>query len=214
MGVAQGARRVSLSLDYADAWDQVSCAELAAGLHEAGAVWMDRFRRGEAIPLDPLHTKILTHLKGGIPCPRRCLLAGQEWAVAPSGRIYPCAQMIQQDCRDDLVIGHVDHGIDPERVAELQRMKDRAEATCADCALRDRCQSHCGCRHLRLGGELGAITATLCETESAFIQAADDVAAELFAEQCPAFIDFYFRRAWSPSARAELTALRRSRDAV
>ena len=56
------------------------CAELAVGLREAGAVWMERFRRGEAIALDPLHTKILTHLKGGIPCPRRCLLAGQEWA--------------------------------------------------------------------------------------------------------------------------------------
>jgi uncharacterized protein len=120
--------------------------------------------------------------------------------------------MVEQDTGGALRIGHVDTGLDPERIADLQRAKDRIEPTWAPCALRDRCQSHCGCRHLRLSGRLGEATATPCETESAFIEAADHVAETLFAEQCATFVDYYYKRTWNPAAGARLTQLRRSRD--
>ena len=211
--VDQEPRKITLSVNYADDWTETSCADLRAGLRDAGEIYKNCFRSGKVLPLDPLHTKILTHLKGGIPCPSRCLLAGHEWTVTPSGRIYPCAQMVGRDEGGDLVIGHVDTGLDADRMALLQQSKDRVEQACADCALRDRCQSHCGCRHLRLTGQLGEITATLCETESAFIEAADDVAEMLFAEQCETFVAYYYQRSWNTTAGAQLTQLRRSRDA-
>jgi uncharacterized protein len=208
-----GARKINLSVNYRDAWTDDACRELARGLHAAGEVWMDHFRSGQALPVDPFHTKILTHLKGGIPCPSRCLLGGHELTVSPTGRIYPCAQMVGEDTRDDLVIGDVDGGVDSERVTALQRAKDRVEHVCTPCGLRDRCQSHCGCRHLALSGSLGEITATLCETESAFIEAADRIAETLFSEQCETFLDYYYRRPWAPAAGSQLTQLRLSRDA-
>jgi len=210
--VELGATRVTLSTNFRDAWTDETIEGLRAGLDDAARVWIDLFRAGRQFPIDPLHTKILTHLKGGIPCPSRCLIAGKELCISPTGKIYACAQMVQDDRNDNLVIGTVDEGVDPRRVTALQSEKDRVETTCEPCALRDRCQSHCGCRHLALSGKLGEITATLCETEAAFIDAADRVAETLFAEQNPAFIDYYYNRPWTASAGGVLTQLRRARD--
>lgn len=208
-----GGAKVTLTPNLRDEWTEGSIRGLRAGLREAGAAWRERFRAGQPVALEPLSTKILSHLQGGIPCPSRCRIAGTELSVSPRGHVFPCAQMIGED--EDLrwVIGDVERGLDPDRILALQRQKDRVERSCRDCALRDRCQSHCGCRHLALTGMLGEITATLCEVESAFIDAADEVAESLYAEQCPAFVEFYYRRRWSPTAGSVLTGLRRSRDA-
>lgn len=210
--LAAGAPRVTLSPNLRDAWTDPAIAALRGGLAAAGAAWQAEFRRGRAVAFEPLHTKILTHLYGGIPCPARCLIAGTELCVTPTGRIYPCAQMVGEDADDRLAIGHVERGLDRARIAELQRQKDRVEAVCAPCALRDRCLSHCGCRHVALTGALGEITATLCELEGAFIEEADRVAEALFAERDPTFLDYYYRRPRAAAPGSVLTPLRRSRD--
>jgi uncharacterized protein len=202
----------TLTPDFRAPWTEDSIADLRSGLHDAGEVWSENFRRGQVVPLEPLHGKILTHLKQGIPCPERCTLAGQAFAVAPTGRLYPCAQMIGEDREAGLVIGTLDAGFDKKRLAELQQAKDRVEETCAPCALRERCQSHCGCRHVALTGELGQINQALCEIEESFIVAADQVAGPLVAEPCPAFIDTYYRKQYRPAAGATLTRLRRPSD--
>ena len=208
-----GARRIALAPNFRDEWTDAGIELLRAGLQEAAEVWAGFFRAGRPLIVDPLHTKVLTHLKGGIPCPSRCLIAGNELCISPLGKVYPCAQMVQEDQNDHLAIGHVDTGLDRERITALQQQKDRVEVTCEPCALRDRCQSHCGCRHLALSGRLGEITATLCETEAAFIDAADAAAEQLFIEQDPTFIDFYYNRPWVAAAGGQLTQLRRARNA-
>ncbi len=208
-----GAEQVHLSPNYRDGWDQPAIERLRNGLQTATEHWMAEFRAGRTCPVEPLHTKILTHLKGGLPCPSRCLLGGRELTVVPSGNIYPCAQMVGEDQHEELVIGHVDRGLDRGRIAQLSELKDRVEGTCAPCALRNRCQSHCGCRHIALSGKLGQSSAVLCEIEAAMIEAADRVATLLHNEQCPAFIDLYYRRPWVMASGGQLTALRRSRDA-
>lgn len=107
-----GAVKLTLAPNFRDDWDEGSIERLRAGLHDAGDAWIEMFRAGRAYAIEPLHTKILTHLKGGIPCPSRCLLGGEEFTVAPTGRIYPCAQMVGEDKGGELVIGHVDRGLD------------------------------------------------------------------------------------------------------
>ncbi len=208
-----GATKVVLAPNFRDEWTEASVDALRLGLQDAGRVWAEEFRRGTAIALEPLHTKILTHLKGGIPCPSRCMIGGTEFTVTPSGRIYPCAQMVGEDTADELVIGTIETGLSADRIKALQTAKDQVEDTCATCALRDRCQSHCGCRHVALSGKLGVITATLCEVESAFIDAADQVAEALYEEKCEAFLDYYYRKEWNAARGGVLTQLRKSRDA-
>lgn len=207
-----GAEKIHLSANYAADWTDESIEQLRAGLKDAGDAWMEEFRAGRAVGVEPFHAKILSHLKGGMPCPSRCLLGGCEWAVSPQGNIYACAQMIGEDRNTELVIGTVQDGIDLKGLMELQRLKDRVEKTCGDCELRDRCQSHCGCRHLALSGKLGEITATLCEIEAAAIDEADRVAATLFDEKCPAFVEYYYEREWYAAPGGKLTDNRRARD--
>jgi uncharacterized protein len=207
-----GATRVHLAANYQADWTDESIVELQAGLRDVGDVWLEQFRSGKPLAVEPLHSKILSHLKGGMPCPPRCLLGGCEWCVSPTGNIYPCAQMVNEDKRTDLVIGHVDRGIELEGLMRLRKLKDRVEVTCASCELRDRCQSHCGCRHIALSGELGVITATLCEIESSVIAEADRVAEILFEEKCPAFLDFYYQRQWFTVPGGEMSEQRRARE--
>lgn len=209
-----GAERVHLSPDLRADWTEDAVAELRLGLADATAHLKDLFRAGTPLGVEPFHAKILSHLKGGMPCPSRCQIGGAEWCVSPAGHIYPCAQMVGTDQDPTLRIGHVDHGLDVDARLRLQHQKDRVEETCAPCELRDRCQSHCGCRHLALTGQLGEITAALCELEGAFIDAADAFADELYREACPSFLGYYYERAWSATPGAELTQLRRARDAT
>jgi uncharacterized protein len=210
--LGQGSSHVILTPDLRAPWTEDAIAELHAGLRDVGEVWKAAFRRGRAVLLEPLHGKILTHLKEGIPCPERCTLAGRSFAVAPSGRLYACAQMIGEDRDDHLVIGTVDAGFDQKRLARLQQRKDHVELTCAPCALRERCQSHCGCRHLALTGELGQITQALCDIEESFILAADEVASTMMAEKCSTFIETYYRQAYRPADGASMTRMRRPSD--
>jgi uncharacterized protein len=204
---------VTLTPDLEAPWTEGSVAELRAGLRSLGEVWTDAFRHGRFVPVEPLHTKILSHLHGCLPCTARCTWAGQAFAVAPSGRIYPCGQMIGDDTRDDLVVGTVETGLSRAKLAELRRQKDRVEETCDPCALRCRCQSYCGCRHWALTGELGRINATLCEIEEAFVVAGDHVASTLQAEACPSFLAAYYQQRYLQGAGSLLTRLRRPHKA-
>jgi uncharacterized protein len=209
--VALDPRSIIFSPNFRDDWTEASIDGLKNGLRDLGDYWISLFRAGTAIAIDPLHTKILTHLQGGVPCPARCQLAGRELAVSPSGKLYPCAQMIGEDEGDELVVGDVVRGLDTAKLTSMQKAKDRVETTCSPCEVRDRCQSHCGCRHVALSGRLGEITAVLCETERAFIQEADRIAETLYAERCKAFLDFYYVKQWGPARGSKLAQLRRSR---
>jgi len=211
LALGLGAKRVQLSANYRADWTDADIEELRIGLDQAGDAWMRQFREGSVTPVEPLHSKILSHLKGGIPCPSRCLLGDRELTVAPSGRLYPCPQMVGEDDDETLSIGHLDGGLDRDKIAALGRQKDRSLDTCSSCDLYARCQSQCGCRHVALSGELGRITATLCEIEAAYIDAADRVAETLHGEGSTAFDDYYYRRDWQPAAGAALVPLRLSR---
>jgi uncharacterized protein len=209
-----GAEKILFSANYRDDWNEAGFAGLRRGLDAAAEVWAEQVRVGQVVPLEPIHTKILSHLKSGIPRASRCSIAGRELTVAPSGRIYPCPQMVGEDNDMELVIGHVETGIDRKRVAELQGQKEASLETCASCELFTRCQNQCGCRHIALSGRLGHISATLCETEAAYVDCADRIAERLFAEGCEGFIDYYYRRKWEPAAGATLVPLRRNRDGL
>ena len=208
-----GGERIVLAPNYRTPWSEAALGDCTSGLRAAADAWMDHFRSGGHQLLEPLAAKILSHLYGGSPCAARCQLAGKELAVAPSGRIYPCGQLVTEDSDDRHVVGDLERGIDPAALARLQASKDRVYAHCAECALRHRCDSQCGCNHVALTGEMGRITGTLCEIESRFIEAADRVGETLHAEGCPAFRERFYERPWRPADGSQLVALRRSRDA-
>lgn len=199
------AARISLQANLYAAWDGRSLSDFDVGLAQAVEVWANEFRRGRCPIVEPLHSKVLSHLIGQAPQPRRCELATCEFAVAPSGRIYPCAEMVGEDDREALVIGDVERGFDSERVRALRHEVNRAADGCSACSLKERCSNRCGCRQLASSGALGAVTSTLCEIESRWIDAADWGAERLVSERCPAFMSFYYGGGWGEVARAGRT---------
>jgi hypothetical protein len=60
-----------------------------------------------------------------------------------------------------------------------------------------------------LTGTYGQVTTTLCDTEAAFIEAADAMAETLYGEQCQAFLDYFYGKRWVPTSSDGLMQLRR-----
>lgn len=187
-------------------WDDSSLARFARTAHEAAIVWANEFRRGHRVVVEPFHSKVLSHLLSGLRLPPRCQLVTREFAVAPSGRLYPCAEMVGEDDNLELVVGDVTSGFDLERVTALRRVAQVEHAGCTDCALRDRCLNGCGCRQLASTGRLGHVSEALCRVEAGWIDAADAAAAQLVDEQCRAFLEFYYGSTWSVTGAASATS--------
>lgn len=192
-----GAERIAFHPNLRGNWTDAAIDALGRGVRDAARAWADAFRRGASPIVEPFHRKVLSHLLGGAPCPARCRLAASELAVAPSGRLYPCAEMVGEDRGGDWVIGSVFEGVDEARVLALRERVRQSELACSDCDLRHRCQHDCACRQLAATGTLGENGGVLCEIEAAFIDATDRESERLHAERCRAFLDLYYGRAWA-----------------
>lgn len=191
-------------------WDDTALEGLRRGLHDAARVWGDAFRAGRAVQFEPLTNKVLSHLHGAMPCARRCQLAARELVVAPSGRIYPCGELVGEDENQRFVVGDLEHGLDMPKLQLLRQAKERIEVTCESCAIRERCSSSCGCKHVALTGNYGEITDTLCETEAALIDAADSIAERLHAEGCEPFLRYFYDQRWTVHEQIGMVRLRRN----
>lgn len=203
-----GAAAIRLQANLRARWNETDLVRFEQSACEAAQLWVNEFRQGRAPVVEPYHTKVLTHLVGGERLPCRCQLATREFAVAPSGRIYPCAEMVGADNRHELTIGHVDTGFDDAALARLRQLTQNVWATCEHCALYQRCMSGCGCAQLASTGQLGQVNAAFCRIEAAWIDAADQAAAALFDQQCPTFLEYFYQSRWSrPLAPAPLVQL-------
>jgi uncharacterized protein len=198
-----------LTCNLRSAWDDAALRGLREGLAAAAGAWGQLFRAGRCLRFEPMTTKILSHLHAAMPCAARCQLGASDLVVAPSGRLYPCGELVGDDDDDRFVIGDVVGGLSLPRLKSLRDAKERIESTCRDCAIRERCSSACGCKHVALTGSMGQVTDTLCDVEAAFIEAADGVAEELHREGCEAFMQFFYRGPWKPNPVTGLAQLRR-----
>jgi uncharacterized protein len=190
----EGVTWVSFSPDYSAPWDAAALADLAGGTERLADRVIARYRAGVDVAVQPLHGKVVSRLKEGYAPRDRCDFGCGEVAVAPSGNLYPCDRLIGADGPEqaDVLIGHVDTGIDVARVAALRSVKDTAEPECQRCAIVDRCQWWCGCQNRAMTGRIDTPGDLLCHFEQAAVQAADRVAATLFAEDNAPFVRRYY----------------------
>ena len=177
-----GLRNVAMNIDYEAAWDDDARGRFDEALTALGDRYVAAHRRGLPFTLKLIDDKIETHLRGGYACGDRCDFGCDEVTVAPSGRLYPCERLVGTDDRDDLVIGHVDTGIDPARRDALVAEKNRVIEGCADCALLGRCMHWCGCVNHAMTGSVGEVSGLLCWFEQRVIEQADRCAGILHAE--------------------------------
>jgi uncharacterized protein len=199
--LAMGARNLSMNVNYEGRWEEPERARFERALRQLGDRYIAAYRRGAAFTLNMLDSKIVTHLKLGYADGDRCDFGCEEVAVSPRGRLYPCDRLVGMDDQDDIVIGDVFEGIDPQRRDALIAEKNKVMDDCADCAVVHRCMHWCGCVNHAMTGSVGGVAGLLCWFEQRMIEEADRVASILFQEENPGFIRrFYAPRVRNPPA--------------
>jgi uncharacterized protein len=121
-----GAWRVELNPAWNERWAAADLDVWQGQLEELAHEWRTRLRRGEG-PSLPTFERALR--------PTRCDFGEGHFAIAPSGRIYPCERMVGADDASTarFVIGHVDVGIDPVR-RETSCARESGSCACANVA--------------------------------------------------------------------------------
>jgi uncharacterized protein len=190
-----GVVEIYLAANYLGDWSEAACDAFEDHFRQLADAYAELFRAGQMRRLDPLYGKIVSHLVIGRQAPRRCGFGLDEMAVAPSGHIYPCDRVVGEDVREALRIGHVQDGLDEDRLRAVQRRRAAADPECAQCDLGARCSSWCGCAQLETTGQLGTVSSLFCWFERLFIAEADRLANTLFAEKNPTFLREFYRHA-------------------
>jgi uncharacterized protein len=190
-----GVRHVHFSLDYESPWTEADLERYRLALRQLGDAWADRCRAGGPYVLVSIfENKIRSHIKGGYSCADQCDFGCAEWAVAPSGHIYPCDRLVGEDTREDLIIGDVHHGgIFLDRLKALVARKNALPEGCEECQYRQRCMHWCGCVNYAMTGDVGEVDGLLCRFEQIHIEESDRVAALLFQEQNPVFLTHFYK---------------------
>ncbi len=189
-----GVRQMSFNPDFDSQWTEDRVDRLCTFLGALADRVIAHYRAGNDFTVQPFHAKIVSRLKNGFSCADRCDFGCSEVAVAPSGRLYPCDRLIGEDgaAQRDVVIGHVDGGVDAARVSALKTRKDTPRTDCAGCAIIDRCQWWCGCVNRALTGRVDGLSGALCSIEQAVVRQADRIASTLFAERNAPFMTRYY----------------------
>jgi uncharacterized protein len=192
--VSLGVNQLSLSIDYSASWSDEDLEALRDGFEGITDRVIARHRQGAGIVVRPLHGKIRRRIRGDLLPTTRCRFGLGEFAVAPSGRLYPCERLIGADGPTErlLAIGHVDQGVDLPGVHTLRGCKNRRREECDSCSVSDQCMWWCGCVNHELTGRIDGVSGTLCETEQIAIAAADRLAATLAGERNEAFLGTYY----------------------
>ncbi|HEX7506130.1 MAG TPA: radical SAM protein [Polyangia bacterium] len=205
-----GAAEIYFSPNYLGDWNDEACAHFEVALRELGDAYLETFRQGRLLRVDPLYGKIVSHLIQGKTSPRRCGFGAEEMAVAPSGNLYPCDRMVREDDNLAMRIGHVEHGLDQARCDVIQASRRQVDPECSACDLRPRCMQWCGCAQWETTHSLGRISSLFCWFERSFVAEADRIAGILFGERNPTFLrEFYgLAPAEKPAHLAQVPATR------
>ncbi len=174
-------------------WDDATREQLATALAALADRWARGLRDGDPLRLDPFHGKVLSHVGDGTRPPARCAFALREFAIAPSGRIYPCDRMVKRDDAQtqQLSLGDLASGLDEARREQLLSRRDHEEPECLECGLRHRCTHQCGCANQELTGDPNRVDPVLCWYERLVIAETDRVTNALFEERPEALQRFY-----------------------
>lgn len=169
---------VELSLDFSATWGDESLAHSDRVFAEIGEFYLNRFRMGSPVQLQPLADHLLTGIVGGMNPEGRCTLGVDEIAVDVDGLIYPCERLIGQQ---ELVIGNIGQGVDPSKQAKMAEAHRTPHETCVDCSLINFCNHSSGCTNWFLTGNCGTADMAVCTIEKSLFKVARDLLEPLSA---------------------------------
>jgi uncharacterized protein len=184
----RGVPRIALNPNFGAAWSEADLAAWQRGYQEAAALYVGRSLGGRPVYINVIEDKLITHVKGGYQAGDRCAMGHGAVAVAPSGNLYPCERMVEEDRAGALRIGDVFAGLDGGRRLCLDAQAGPVNDECAGCAVRARCTSFCACANRAETGELGVAGGVQCWHEQMAMRIADRAGAALWRAQSRHFL--------------------------
>lgn len=181
----RGFRYIICSLNYAGAWDEDSLRELKRQYQKLADFYEAHTRAEDKFYLSPFEVKLASHIRGKSYCAERCELGKKQLSVAPDGGIYPCVQFVGDA---QYKIGSIDTGIDEARRAQLYQINEREKESCASCAVKGRCNHHCGCLNKQATGSIERVSPALCAHERLLLPIADALGERLYKARSAMFM--------------------------
>jgi uncharacterized protein len=169
----RGARRLEPSLDWRAEWSEVDVARLVEAVHGLGRLWSERSGDLSIGWLDAKVARLvgLTH-----SAPPSCSFGRGEVAVAPSGRLYPCERLVEEDRpgRPQGGWGARGHVLDDDGPFGALGVGSCASAdpACGECATAPTCANGCACANLARTGRPDQPDGLVCALEQACLDAA------------------------------------------
>ena len=187
----QGAAYVNLSPNYLGAWDDDARGRFEGALGQLGDRYLARMRKGQQIRVDPLDGKLANRLSTTASAKALCKFGVGDLAVSPSGKLYPCERLINEDDDASVCVGDLERGLDVARRDAMlsQRIDD---AQCTACPVKARCKRWCGCANYETTGDPSKVSPLVCWFERCFIAEADRLGNTLYEERNPVFLKRFY----------------------
>jgi uncharacterized protein len=190
--IAEDIRNIALNPNFYIAWPEPALEAWRDAYARIGARYAECLRKGNPVRINVFDGKIRVRIKEGYAACDRCGFGTDEVAVAPSGSLYPCERLVGDDADATYRIGTVFDGFDSARREAVVASRGNVVEACQACPVRDRCMNWCGCINAATTGAPNRVAGIVCYHERMAIEAADRVAATLFAERVPAFLARFY----------------------
>ncbi|MBF0284789.1 MAG: radical SAM protein [Magnetococcales bacterium] len=193
-----------LTPDIRADWEGTPPKAFAASFAGVAREYIRAFENGREVGVDVIDFKIKLFMKKGHGEEDRCGMGRNEWAVAPSGTVYPCERLIGEDDASHLQLGNVADGTGvlkrvpradspgakivvlgmPQSVprrslkkakATVEKAGALAAPSCQECSLADFCMHWCGCSNYHQTGRSNLPSRMICASETAAILASQMV---------------------------------------
>lgn len=183
---------IAVNPDFTAAWDAASRAALRAAYEALAGDVLASWRDGtRPLHLTWLDGKLKALRIGGYRACDKCDPVRRELAVAPSGNLYPCPNLVGNDDKEDLRLGTAQAGFDPAAVARALARRGNRDPACRECPAAPRCVNWCGCANYFSTGRTDRVGSFGCFHEKLSIELADRVAEALLAERNEPFAAWF-----------------------
>jgi uncharacterized protein len=179
-----GVNNLYLNPNISAHWTKNEAESLRNIFRSIGDKYIEFYRRETPRYINLIDGKVALILRGGYRPLERCRMGHGEFAVAPSGNVYPCERLIGSDDGKEHCLGNINYSFKPEHCPVHPDIAINPE--CQTCALNDYCMNWCGCTNYFGSGRYDTVSPFICAVEKASINAALKVLDNLGSE--PNFI--------------------------
>lgn len=175
----------SLNYERDAAWTDAHMEELERQFSRLSDMYVNWTLEEKKFYFSPFEVKMRSHIDGEGYCRERCQLGIRQLSVDTDGSLYPCVQFVEEA---QYRLGDVFTGIDETLRRALYERSESTSGVCGECAIKARCNHHCGCLNKQATGDINGVSPVLCAHERLSLAAADRAAEALFAKGSRMFL--------------------------